>query len=297
MTETVASAYAYGIQLSGFSLTVSTFAAAQVLRFVPRVRLSRAVGRLCELQLHPTVAEVASRVYARAYGVNLGEVEPSQAPYTSFDAFFTRRLKAGARVLDDARVLSPADGKIVAVGNITDQVEIVVKGRPYDVAELCGDPNASELYRSGQFAVVYLHPRDYHRVHSPVDGQIARIRSMAGDLFPVNAIGERHVPRLFVRNQRVSIEIETPTLGRVSVVMVGATIVGRISTTALGGPTTPIGDHVIQPALAVRQGDEIGTFHLGSTAVLLLPRSSEPVTLSRGTGPVLYGESLERPRG
>ncbi|HEX2730831.1 MAG TPA: archaetidylserine decarboxylase [Polyangiaceae bacterium] len=273
-------------------MTVSTFAAAQILRFVPRVRLSRAVGRLCELQLHPMVADTASRIYAKAYGVNLGEVEPGQAPYSSFDAFFTRRLRSGARSIDRARVTSPADGKIVAAGKITSNAEIFVKGRPYDVAELCGYAGAAALYNGGQFAVVYLHPRDYHRVHAPVAGEIRKIRSMGGDLFPVNAIGEQHVPRLFVRNQRVNIEISSPTLGTVAVVMVGATIVGRITTVAMGGDRTPVGEHVINPAQPVNQGDEIGTFHLGSTAVLLLPPSSG-VVLSTGTGPVLYGESLE----
>jgi phosphatidylserine decarboxylase len=275
-------------------LTVSTFAAAQILRFVPRVRLSRAVGRLCELQIPPKLADAASRVYAKAYGVNLGEADPEQGPYGSFDEFFTRRLRPGARVLDTARVISPADGKIVASGPVSSNAEIFVKGRPYDIAELCGFSGAAELYSGGQYAVIYLHPRDYHRVHAPVAGEIRRIRSMGGDLFPVNSIGERHIPRLFVRNQRVNIEIESPTLGTVAVVMVGATIVGRITTVALGGERTPEGEHRIAPAINVNAGDEVGTFHLGSTVVLVLPRTAG-VTLSSGTGPVLYGESLERP--
>jgi phosphatidylserine decarboxylase len=235
-------------------------------------------------------------VYAKAYGVNLEEADPVQAPYGSFDEFFTRRLRDGARALDDARVISPADGRIVASGPVSSNAEIFVKGRPYDVAELCGFSGAAEMYSGGQYLVVYLHPRDYHRVHAPVAGEIRSVRSMGGDLFPVNAIGERHIPRLFVRNQRVNIEIESPTLGTVAVVMVGATIVGRITTVAVGGDRTPVGDHRISPALQVKAGDEVGTFHLGSTVVLVLPKSAG-VTLSSGTGPVLYGESLERPNG
>lgn len=275
-------------------MTVSTFAAAQILRFVPRVRLSRAVGRLCDMQVPPQIATAASRVYAKAYGVNLEEADPDQGPYGSFDEFFTRRLRPGARVLDSAAVISPADGKIVAVGPVSSNAEIFVKGRPYDVAELCGFSGAAELYNGGQYAVIYLHPRDYHRVHAPVAGEIRSVRSMGGDLFPVNSIGERHVPKLFVRNQRVNIEIESPTLGTVAVVMVGATIVGRITTVALPGDRTPVGDHRISPAISVKAGDEIGTFHLGSTVVMVLPRQAG-ITLSSGTGPVLYGESLERP--
>ena len=280
-------------------MTVTTFAAAQLLRFVPRVRLSRAVGRLCEQELPPRVAEVASKIYARAYGVNLAEADPEQGPYSSFDAFFTRRLRDGARSIDAAEFVSPADGHLVAAGPVTPSAAFTVKGREYDVAELCGSTSAAADFEGGEYAVIYLHPRDYHRVHSPVDGRVVCIRSMPGDLFPVNAIGERHVPRLFVRNQRVAIVMETESFGRVELVMVGATIVGRITTTALGGSSTPVGEHEIRPPLTVRRGDEVGTFHLGSTVVVLIP--PEPGRpegrLSRGTGPILYGASLERTDG
>jgi phosphatidylserine decarboxylase len=122
-----------------------------------------------------------------------------------------------------------------------------------------------------------------------VDGRISLLRGIPGDLFPVNSIGERYVPRLFVRNNRVAIIIDTPNMGRVTVVMVGATIVGRISVSALPGPAVPPGVHAIEPALSVARGDEIGMFHLGSTAVVLF----EPgLTLTRATGPVRLGQSL-----
>jgi phosphatidylserine decarboxylase len=271
-------------------LTVSTFAAAQILRFVPRVRLSRAVGRLCDQRRTPLLVDAATKIYSRAYDVDLSDVDPTQGPYASFDDFFTRRLKPGARTIASAGIVSPADGNLVAAGDVTD-ASIVVKGRPYDVVELCGWQRAAEVYRGGQYAVIYLHPRDYHRVHSPVDGMVTTIRSMPGDLFPVNAIGERHFSKLFVRNQRVSIVVESPDLGTVQVVMVGATIVGRITTVALGGSYTPLGEHRIEPTLPVSRGGEVGTFHLGSTVVLLLPGSAK---LSHATGPVRYGESLER---
>src|SRR5690606_16909171 len=153
--------------------------------------------------------DAAMRIYARAYDVNLNEADPDQGPYASFDQFFTRRLRAGARPIEDAAIVSPSDGNLAAAGDVTDDRSTVVKGRPYRVAELCGFPEAAQAYRGGEYAVVYLHPRDYHRVHSPVDGVVTMIRSMPGDLFPVNSIGERHVPKLFVRNQRVSIVVES----------------------------------------------------------------------------------------
>jgi phosphatidylserine decarboxylase len=267
----------------------TTYAAAQVLKLVPRVQLSRAVGKLCDLQVSPTISRVATKIYARAYGVNIGEAEPTASAYRSFDEFFTRGLRPGARPIAQVPIVSPSDGKIVAAGAVTDDQEIVVKGNTYEVSELCGSAEAGKRYNGGEFMVIYLHPRDYHRVHSPVDGAIVSVRSMPGDLFPVNAIGEKHVPKLFVRNQRVAIGIETPTMGLVTAVMVGATIVGRISTTVLGGESTPVGEHVIEPPVSVVQGDEIGVFHLGSTVVLLTEGRGR---LSWANGPVRYGESV-----
>jgi phosphatidylserine decarboxylase len=188
--------------------------------------------------------------------------------------------------------VSPADGDLSAQGVIDSGARIFVKGQPYDVAELVGDPRDAGRYAGGEFAVVYLAPRDYHRVHSPVDGFATEIRGMAGDLYPVNTIGERHVPQLFVRNQRVAIVVDSKGLGRVTAVMVGATIVGRVTATALAGDDVPPGVHELSPPVAVRRGDEIGVFHLGSTVVLLL----EPgLTVARRAGPIRFGESLLRP--
>jgi phosphatidylserine decarboxylase len=270
-------------------VSAASFAAAQLIRVLPRVRISQAVGRLCEAPLSPPMARALATVYASVYRVNMGEAAPHQGPYTNFDQFFTRGLKAGARRISDDVVVSPADGSIEATGPVDRGSRIFVKGRAYDAAELVGDPKDAARFAGGSFAVVYLSPRDYHRVHSPVDGGISIVRGIPGDLFPVNSIGERHVPRLFVRNNRVAIGVDTAGLGRVYVVMVGAVIVGRISVSAIDAPSVPPGEHRFEPEFGVERGDEIGIFHLGSTAVLLV----EPgITLARSVGPVRYGESL-----
>ena len=233
------------------------------------------------------MSQAIARAYARAYGVDMQEA--AGAPYPSFDAFFTRPLHAGARTIDDDAVVSPADGSLEASGPVDPGGRIFVKGRPYDVGELVGDAREAARYSGGAFAVVYLSPRDYHRVHSPVAGRIALVRGIPGDLYPVNSVGEQHIPRLLVRNNRVAISIDTSDLGRVVVVMVGAVIVGRISVGVVDAPAVPPGDHAIEPPHEVVRGDEIGVFHLGSTAVLLL----EPgTTISRGLGPIRYGQSL-----
>ena len=276
-------------------MSVATFAAAQLLRLVPRVRLSRAVGRVCDAPLPPKLSNAVSQLYIRAYGVDMADVDPQHGAYPSFDAFFTRKLRDGARNVDEAAVVSPADGQIVDAGSITLSTVFTVKGQPYHIAELIGDREESNRFKGGSYAVVYLSPRDYHRVHAPVSGTIALVRGLAGDLYPVNRIGERHVPGLLVRNQRVAISIDTSrdcggdNLGQVVIVLVGATIVGRISVTALGLTSTPPGDHRPDPPRQVSKGDEIGIFHLGSTAVVLM----EPGTrIGRTPGAVLMGQSL-----
>jgi phosphatidylserine decarboxylase len=227
------------------------------------------------------------RAYVRFLGVDMSEAE-RPGPYESFDAFFTRPLKAGARDLDDAPVISPADGKLLDVGPITDTSELLVKGQRYSVPELCGDQAVLDRYRGGQFAVVYLSPRDYHRVHSPVDGQVSRVRGIDGDSYPVNAISN-HLPGVFVRNRRAVIELETDSVGLVTVIMVGALIVGRISVTGVPGREVPNGNLDLSPALAFARGDELGKFHLGSTVVLLL----EPgLAITRPLGTIRYGQAL-----
>jgi phosphatidylserine decarboxylase len=275
-------------------LTFATFAAAQVLRVVPRVRLSQAVGRLCDANVPAPISRLAASIYCRAYRVNLDEAESASGGWASFDQFFTRRLRDGVRPIADVALVSPADGRLEQVGPVTLGGRISVKSTAYRVGELIGDEQEAKRYEGGSFAVVYLSPGDYHRVHSPVRGRLVLVRSLPGDLFPVNRIGERHIPNLFVRNQRVALSIDSasngrPGIGRVTVVMVGAIIVGRITVTALGGADTRPGVYPIEPSVAIEPGDEIGVFHLGSTAVVFV----EPgVELSREPGPIRYGQAL-----
>lgn len=267
-------------------MSVSTFAAAQLIRAMPRVPISRVVGRLCDQPLPGPVSALVQRVYCAAFSVDLSEAKEA-GPYPSFDAFFTRSLREGARPISTAPVVSPADGMLSVSGDV-DAGHIRVKQQNYDVAELLGSGVDAARFVGGAFCVVYLSPRDYHRVHSPVDGTVSLVRGIGGDLYPVNSIGERHVSGLFVRNNRVVVFIDTPKLGRVAVVLVGATIVGRISVSMIPEPAVPAGDTVL-PALPLARGGELGMFHLGSTAVVLFERGS---VLTREVGPVRMGEAL-----
>ncbi len=239
------------------------------------------MGRLAELRGPTPCIEAAIDTFVRAYGVDLSEAITPDEGYRSFDEFFTRRLKPGARPLaqDVRAVLCPADGRVEDFGRITADGSLEVKGKPYTVKELLGDSLEAERYEGGQYAIVYLSPRDYHRVHAPVSGAVDRVRYIPGTLFPVNQIGLDHVPQLFARNERVAIVQETATHGEVTTLMVGAIGVGRIGL-AFDDLLTNVGQapgirHYDGAGAMLERGQELGVFHLGSTAIVFLTRQCE----------------------
>ena len=246
------------------------------------------------MPLPSLVSKAVVGAYVRAYNVDIEEAAPlnGQSAYPSFDAFFTRPLREGARHLDESALVSPADGRLDASGPVDDD-RIIVKGRPYSAAELLGSDKAAARYRGGQFAVIYLSPRDYHRVHTPVRGRIVEVRSCRGDLFPVNSISENHIPNFLVLNRRVAIEIDADELGSITVVMVAAMIVGRITVTGIDAPDVPYGTHRPEPPIDIERGDELSIFHLGSTAVVFTEPDKVPV-IDRPHGAVKMGQSLCR---
>lgn len=270
-------------------VSLATFAAAQVLRVVPREHISHFVGRLCELPMPSLVSSVVSRAYSQVFNVDMSEASVPHGGYKCFDAFFTRSLRSGARTIADARLVSPADGIMSSVGPIDDASRLFVKGQPYEVSELLGNRTDARRFSGGSFCVIYLSPRDYHRVHAPVDGFVEQVRAIEGELYPVNAIGERHVTKLLVRNRRVIVDILSESSGRVALVMVGAMIVGKISVNVIGSGDVPEGSHPLSPLVPVHRGDELGAFHLGSTVVLL---SDTRAAFRPETGPVRMGQSL-----
>ena len=273
-------------------MSALTYAAARILRVLPRRRISRAMGKLADRKWSAPVERAVVGLYSRVYRVDFEECVQRRG-YASFDEFFTRNLRPGARPIDTApeAIVSPADGRIDCMGSIDDGASFFVKGRPYRVGELLGDEAEARRYVGGEGCVIYLSPRDYHRVHAPVDGRITEIRSMPGDYFPVNAIGMAHVGNLFAINRRVAIVIDTEHLGRVTVVMVAAIVVGRITVSAIDAHDVPNGTHRFEPGVPVLRGEEIGVFHLGSTAVVFF----EPCVRARWTvepGMLKFGERM-----
>ena len=252
---------------------------AQVLRVLPRKAIGQAIGRIAQWSWPKPLGNVVVRLYTRAFGVNLNE-SVKEHDFESFDDFFTRSLQDGARPLDphEQVVVSPADGRIESIERIDQETTTFrVKGALYRVEDLLGEPEESRRYAGGTGCVIYLSPKDYHRVHSPVSGHLVRVHSMEGDYLPVNPIGAPFFKDLLVRNRRVALTIDTPSesrLGRVTVVMVAAMIVGRITVKGFEQRDVPFGLHHVSPPLPIQRGEELGIFHLGSTAVLLLEQSA-----------------------
>ena len=212
---------------------MSLFAALQ--RLVPHHALTKLAGRLAASE-HPRVARALIRRFARAYGIDWSEAERPEREYRSFNDFFTRTLKPGARPLADASrfVLSPADGAVSQLGRIARGRIVQAKGRDYTARELLGgeasgDGRLAERFEGGAFATIYLSPRDYHRVHMPAAGRLVETVYAPGKLFSVNTATAGSVDRLFARNERLVCLFDTE-LGRMASVMVGAMIVAGIET-------------------------------------------------------------------
>lgn len=277
--------------------------AAEALRVLPRNRISRALGVAADVRGPRAVLDRSIETFCRVYGVDLSDALVPDAGYASFNEFFTRRLVPGARPIDTdpLSIVSPADGKLDDLGPIDVASTLTVKGKLYDLADLLVDASAAARYEGGTFFVVYLAPRHYHRVHAPVDGPVERIRYVPGTLFPVNSIGTEHVPRLFARNERISIVQRNPRYGEVTTIMVGAIGVGRIGL-SFDDVRTNSGDapgvrEYGSDAPTLRRGDELGVFNLGSTAVVLVgPHRDLSFAVERGRS-IRVGERVAGGRG
>ncbi len=246
---------------------------------LPKRALTVLAGRLAGARAGGLTTAAIRRFVAR-YGVNMSEAaDPRIESYASFNDFFTRPLKAGARPLADARWICPVDGAISQFGRIERDQIFQAKGHHYSTQALVGgDAALAAQFEDGAFATLYLSPRDYHRIHMPCAGRLVRMIHVPGDLFSVNPTTARGVPGLFARNERVVCVFETPH-GPFVHVLVGATIVGSMATVWHGvvNPPRPGGVRdwrYAEQNITLQQGDEMGRFLLGSTVVMLWPRGT-----------------------
>ncbi|WP_408950097.1 archaetidylserine decarboxylase [Lysobacter sp. Hz 25] len=266
-------------------------------------RALSSIARSLAYSSNPRVKQWLIDTVTRKFGVNLGEAaEPDAQVYPTFNAFFTRALKPGARVPEaDPRVLlMPADGRISQCGPIRAGEIFQAKGQSFTATELLGgDEAAAAPFRDGVFATVYLSPKDYHRVHMPWAGTLRETVHVPGRLFSVGPDAVRNVPRLFARNERLVCHFDTD-FGPMAMVMVGALLVSGVETVWSGVEIPRYGDRVQRKdyrgkGIALERFAEMARFNYGSTVIVLLPPGV--ANLADGLGAetaVRLGEALAR---
>ncbi len=275
-----------------------------MLKLFPKELATRVAGKIADARLPQSILLILIKLYSAIFGVNMKESEKPASEFKTFNEFFTRKLKSGARKINAAKnaVISPVDGTIINFGEIKKGTLIQAKGKYYALKSLLRDESAAKQFEAGSFITIYLHPRDYHRIHAPLSGKISGFSYIPGALFPVNALSLGAVDGLFLRNERLITYMET-SAGKIAVVKIGACLVGRIR----AGYAGFIADSAMKDGLekkfarkiipshfdygrkalqssianadgkllkrnfkiAIKKGDELGAFELGSTVILL----------------------------
>lgn len=264
------------------------FARAQHL--VPQQTLSALFGRL-STSTHPAIKTPLIAAFAKVYKIDLKEYKANDlSAFASFEDFFTRPLQDGARPIQKG-IISPADGKVSQYGLLKDGRLIQAKGLDYDAGLLLADYDAKAALAGGSFATIYLAPNNYHRVHMPFDGTLVKTTYVPGELFSVNEATAAHIPDLFARNERLICAFDT-AWGLSYVVMVGAMVVAGIECVATGKLRRTRYSQTLSHNLPLKKGDELGRFYLGSTAIVLVPKTASATFLPNLTGDILMGQTL-----
>ncbi|WP_286235954.1 archaetidylserine decarboxylase [Thalassotalea sediminis] len=244
---------------------------------MPKHAISRLVGKFAAAEAGWLTTK-AIRWFIKAYNINMAEAKLKNAEdFSTFNDFFTRELEEGARPINPNahEVCYPVDGAISQQGDIIDGQLIQAKGFNYSLTSLLGgNDETAKPFENGKFSCIYLAPKDYHRIHMPMDATLREMIYIPGELFSVNPLTAKNVPDLFARNERVVTVFDTEH-GKLAMVLVGATIVASIETTWAGTITPPAGKDIFRwqypvegsSAIHLKKGDEMGRFKLGSTVV------------------------------
>ena len=246
---------------------------------VPQHLLSRCIGKLAGCET-PWIKNPLIKFFINKYKVNMDEAAIKDLrEFKSFNDFFCRKLHTEARPISEEAqyIVSPADGVFSQLGDIKDGRIIQAKGQTFSLNELLGvDNDTNQVFKDGQFATIYLSPKDYHRVHMPLAGTLKQATHIPGRLFSVNLTTCENIPRLYARNERLVTIFETE-IGPVAMILVGAMVVASIET-AWGGQVSPAGKCITninyQEKIHLNKGDEMGRFKLGSTVILLFPKDT-----------------------
>ncbi len=261
---------------------------------LPKHLLSRLVGSLAAARAG-IITQWCIKLFIKAFNINMQEAMfESPSAYKTFNEFFTRPLKDNIRpiVEDPSKLAHPVDGRVSQFGDIVGDRVFQAKGHDYSLTSLLGgNPEIAAPFKGGKFATIYLAPSDYHRIHMPIDGTLSDTIHVPGELFSVNPLTAANVPSLFARNERVVAIFDTE-VGKVAMVLVGATIVASIETVWAGNITPPAGKWVQHwcnrdENIHLKKGEEMGRFKLGSTVVLCFEKDKiefsdlAPATITR----------------
>ncbi len=260
--------------------------------FIPQHFITSLVYEITRCEI-PWFKNILIKLFISVFDVDISLANnPDPESYPSFNTFFTRELSAKARpiILDERKILCPVDGAVSQIGNIQNGTIIQAKGKSYTLKNLLIENNLVTAFSGGTFATLYLSPKDYHRIHMPLSGELSRMIYVPGKLFSVNSHTVRVVNSVFARNERV-INIFNTGIGSMAMVMVGALNVGSIET-VWAGQITPAKDRVISDTqysdneFLLEQGQEMGRFNMGSTVILLFPQDimewSDEIAADRG---------------
>ena len=248
----------------------------------PQLGVSNLAGRLADNDRSPALKNRVIKWFIGRYGVDMSEAaEPNPEAYATFNDFFTRELKPGIRPLADGEktLVSPVDGAISQLGQVTGDRIFQAKGQSFSLSELLGGEEATTApFADGEFSTIYLSPKDYHRIHMPMAGTLRQMIHVPGKLFSVNPVTAENVPNLFARNERVVCIFDTAS-GPMALVLVGAMIVGSVET-RWAGVVVPGRRQVTstlyegEQAISFDKGEEMGRFRLGSTVIMVMPKGS-----------------------
>lgn len=252
---------------------------------LPQLLLSRLAGKLADARPPAALKNAVIKWFIGRYGVDMSEAaDENLDAYPSFNDFFTRELKPGLRPLADGTktIISPVDGTISQLGQIDGQRIFQAKGQSFNLTELLGGDEArARPFVEGQFATIYLAPKDYHRIHMPLAGQLREMVYVPGRLFSVNPVTAAAVPGLFARNERVVATFDTDA-GPMAMILVGAMIVGSVETRWAGVVAPTNGRREVSTSdyrhlaagIRYERGEEMGRFRLGSTVILVFPKGA-----------------------
>ncbi len=281
-----------------------------LLSVLPKHLMSRAAGALANRPVPRPLRERVYRGYSRVFGARPEEAERPLDEYPTLNAFFTRALKPGLRPVAAQAIVSPADAAVGAWGPVANDTLIQAKGKDYSLRALLGDEALAHRMDGGTYATFYLAPKDYHRLHVPVDGLITAATYIPGELWPVNTHAVTHVADLFAVNERIVVRIDRPGAGVVAMALVGATMVGMtrlvFDDLHTNARRREIQRRTYDPPIAMRPGDPLGHFEFGSTVIVVCSPDSgaiEPLAVDQSVrvgqrlGPLVPAGSDAAARG